>query len=85
MRVEPERAGGLLAPQRIVLVDDFITKGTTLYAAASVLADAVPGSEVRCFALVRTKGLVPDVDAIVEPMEGELRYWPLADEVERIP
>jgi hypothetical protein len=43
------------APARITLVDDFITKGATLLAGASRLAEAYGGAEVRAFALVRTQ------------------------------
>jgi len=42
-------------PARITLVDDFITKGATLLAGASRLAEAYPGAEIRAFALVRTQ------------------------------
>ena len=46
---------GEAAPARITLVDDFITKGATLLAAASRLAEACGGAEIRAFALVRTQ------------------------------
>lgn len=42
-------------PARITLVDDFITKGATLLAAASRLAEVSAGAEIRAFALVRTQ------------------------------
>jgi adenine/guanine phosphoribosyltransferase-like PRPP-binding protein len=59
---------------RVLLVDDFVTKGRTLLAAASVLADAFPGVEVRGFAVVRTMGLVPDIERIASPTVGEIRF-----------
>jgi hypothetical protein len=43
------------SPARITLVDDFITKGATLLAAASRLAEVCAGAEIRAFALVRTQ------------------------------
>ena len=59
--------------RRILLVDDFVTKGRTLLAAARVLDTAVPGLEIRAFAVVRTMGLAPDVEQIRWPVVGEIR------------
>jgi adenine/guanine phosphoribosyltransferase-like PRPP-binding protein len=42
-------------PEEIVLVDDVITKGSTLLAGASRLAEAFPDANVGAFALVRTQ------------------------------
>lgn len=39
---------------RITLIDDVITKGSTLLAGASRLAEAYPAATIRAFALVRT-------------------------------
>ncbi|HEV3458113.1 MAG TPA: hypothetical protein VHG32_16220 [Thermoanaerobaculia bacterium] len=50
--VAPRAAG---PPARITLVDDVITKGATLLAGASRLAEAFPDATVRAFALVRTQ------------------------------
>jgi predicted amidophosphoribosyltransferase len=58
---------------RILLVDDFVTKGRTLLAAAKVLDAAMPALEIRAFAVVRTMGLVPDVEQIRWPVVGEIR------------
>ncbi|MBS0380680.1 MAG: hypothetical protein JSS29_19530 [Proteobacteria bacterium] len=57
----------------ILLVDDFVTKGRTLLAAAQVLAQAIPGVTIRAFAVVRTMGLVPEVERIQWPVVGEIR------------
>jgi hypothetical protein len=46
--------------------------GSTLLAAASLIASAFPGAEVRAFALVRTLGLVPEIERIVEPIVGRI-------------
>jgi len=74
----------LSLPPKITLVDDVVTKGATLLGGASLLASAFPGAEIRAFALVRTMGLVPDVDQIVDPVVGtiSLDAW---GEVERYP
>jgi adenine/guanine phosphoribosyltransferase-like PRPP-binding protein len=60
------------SPDRITIVDDVVTKGATLLAAASLLANTFPNAEIRAFALVRTTGLVPDVERIVDPVVGRI-------------
>lgn len=60
----------LLLTGPVVIVDDVITKGATMLAGASLVADAYPDAAVETFALVRTLGLVPDVDRVVDPAIG---------------
>jgi predicted amidophosphoribosyltransferase len=60
--------------ERIVLVDDVITKGRTLLAAASRVHDAFPSAEIRAFALVRTMGLISGVEQLLDPCKGEIRW-----------
>lgn len=62
----------LMVPAKIVVVDDVVTKGATLLAAASHVQEAFPNAEVRGFALVRTKGLEPEITDIVEPCVGKI-------------
>jgi hypothetical protein len=61
-------------PKRIVLIDDVITKGRTLMAAAMRLRDAFPSADIRAFALVRTMGFVVDVTRLFDPCQGEV-HW----------
>jgi hypothetical protein len=61
-------------PPRVVLVDDVITKGRTLLAAAARLQDAFPAAEIRAFAMLRTMGFVQSVDHLLEPCVGEIRW-----------
>lgn len=61
-------------PTEIVLVDDVITKGRTLVAAALRLREAFPKAEIRAFALVRTMGLILDVERLFDPCEGIIRW-----------
>ena len=64
-----------LAPSgQVLLVDDIVTKGATLLAAGSALATAVPGLEVRAYALIRTMGLQPDIERIVDPVVGAIQW-----------
>jgi predicted amidophosphoribosyltransferase len=63
-----------IPPERIVLVDDVITKGRTLLAAASCVHDAFPSTQIRAFALLRTMGLVSGVHQLLDPCKGEIRW-----------
>jgi phosphoribosylpyrophosphate synthetase len=54
----------------LCLVDDVITKGATLLAAASRLQETYPQAIVTAFALVRTLGFVDDIEQIVAPAIG---------------
>jgi adenine/guanine phosphoribosyltransferase-like PRPP-binding protein len=62
-----------LVGERITLVDDFVTKGNTLLGAASRLATTLASGTPTAFALVRTMGLQPDVEQIVDPCVGTIR------------
>jgi hypothetical protein len=61
-------------PTGVVLVDDVITRGRTLLAAASRVREAFPGANVRAFALLRTMGQIPGVAALLDPCTGEIRW-----------
>jgi len=61
-------------PQRIVLVDDVITKGRTILAAAARLHEACPHAYISAFALVRTMGFLSDVSQLSEPCKGFVRW-----------
>lgn len=56
----------------IVLVDDVVTKGSTAFAAASQLTEAYPNARIRLFAAIRTKGMQPDIEQIIEPCVGTI-------------
>jgi hypothetical protein len=62
------------SPSNIVLVDDVITKGRTLVAAAMRLREAFPAAGIRAFALVRTMGLILDIDRLFDPCEGAIKW-----------
>lgn len=59
---------------QVILIDDVITKGRTLAAAALRLRDAFPQAGIRAFALVRTLGFVTDISRLVDPCQGEIRW-----------
>jgi hypothetical protein len=58
---------------RITVVDDVVTKGATLLASVARISESFPGATVLGFALVRTRGFVPDVERIVDPVVGSIR------------
>jgi len=58
--------------EELCLIDDVITKGATLLAAASRLQETYPHAHIVAFALVRTLGFVDDIDRIVEPVLGTI-------------
>lgn len=59
---------------RLTLIDDVITRGRTLIAAARSLREAFPAAQIRAFALLRT--LRPDemLRQVLDPCEGEVRW-----------
>jgi hypothetical protein len=60
--------------QRVVLIDDVITKGRTLLAAAARLRLELPSSDIRGFALVRTEGFVHRIRHLEELCHGVVRW-----------
>lgn len=58
----------------ILLVDDVITKGRTLAAAAMRIQEAFPRANVRAFTLIRTMGFVRDVPRLLDPCQGAI-HW----------
>jgi predicted amidophosphoribosyltransferase len=71
-------------PLGVVIVDDVISKGRTLLAAAVRLQEAFPDAQIRAFALLRTMALASGgIRRLLEPCRGEIR-WMNAD-AHRIP
>jgi hypothetical protein len=58
----------------VVLIDDVVTKGRTLLAAATRLQERFPQTRIRAFALLRTMGMVDGVDRLLDPCVGEIRW-----------
>lgn len=79
------REGRALSTEPILLVDDVVTKGAALMGAASALAEAMPACDITAFALVRTMGLVLDVERLREPCLGLIRKNSEATDVQREP
>jgi predicted amidophosphoribosyltransferase len=63
-----------IAASKIVLVDDVITKGRTLLAAAARLQAEWPHADIRAFALIRTVGFVPRMTQLLDLCHGVVRW-----------
>ena len=59
---------------QLTLVDDVVTRGRTLLAAAGRLQEDFPAAEIRAFALVRTLGRDEVLYRVLDPCEGEVRW-----------
>jgi predicted amidophosphoribosyltransferase len=59
---------------RILLVDDVITKGRTALAAATRLRAALPDTDVRAFALIRTLGFADRLEGLAAWCHGVVRW-----------
>jgi hypothetical protein len=64
----------LMTAAKIVLVDDVITKGRTLLAAAARLQTELPHVDIRAFALIRTVGFVPRMERVLDVCHGFVRW-----------
>ncbi|MGH8290926.1 MAG: hypothetical protein ACREV7_18255 [Steroidobacteraceae bacterium] len=68
---------------RLTLVDDVITRGRTLLAAAERLREAFPTAEIRAFSLLRTLGRDEPLRRLLDPCEGEVRW--ISRDARRLP
>jgi predicted amidophosphoribosyltransferase len=72
-----------ISAERILLIDDVVTKGSTLLAAANRLHEVFPCSQIRAFALVRTRGLIDGIPQLLDPCMGEISWQ--SGETRRVP
>ncbi len=56
----------------ITLVDDVITKGSTIVASADLLAEHFIGAKIRVFAMFRTLGFQTEIEKVVDPFVGTI-------------
>ncbi len=59
----------LIPPTKVLLVDDIVTKGNTMLGCATRVRETFPKAEIKAFAVIRTMGLQPDIDQVLEPSE----------------
>jgi hypoxanthine phosphoribosyltransferase len=63
----------LMAVRSLLIVDDIVTSGSQVIAAASHVQEAYPGSGLKVLALLRTMSQ-GDVERILEPCSGLITY-----------
>ena len=63
-----------IRPQRVIVIDDVITRGRTLLAAAARVREALPDTPIRTFALLRTMAPISDLTNLLDPCRGEIRW-----------
>lgn len=68
---------------RLVIVDDIVTRGSTLLACASRLQHAFPDVQVEGFALVRSISNPQEFKEILEPVRGTIRLREKGDTIRR--
>jgi predicted amidophosphoribosyltransferase len=73
------------APQEILLVDDIITRGSTLLGAANRLADAFPSARIRAFGVMATISDPADFVSLSKPLIGSIQYRPSKEDTIRTP
>lgn len=62
----------IVRPQRITLIDDVITRGSTFLGVYPHIERAFPQATIACFALIRTMSGV-EIDSPRAPVQGEIR------------
>ena len=68
---------------RILVVDDVVTRGSTLLACASLVAERFPEAEVATFALVRAISTPQEFQRMLAPVEGTVTLRPQGDTLRR--
>lgn len=64
--------GGLAEPDKILLIDDIVTRGATLIGAANRLADAFPNAQIRAFTAMRTISNAYEFRDMYDPCKGTI-------------
>jgi len=59
---------------RLLLIDDVVTKGRTLLAAAARLHEAFPQARITAFALLRTLGFKDHIEDLLDPCVGQIGW-----------
>ena len=65
--------GDLPFDQDLLLVDDVVTRGATLLAAAARMRAALPSARIRAFAVMRTISTPSEFSSLFAPAIGTIR------------
>jgi hypothetical protein len=63
----------LFQPDRILLVDDVVTRGSTFLGLVARLQESFPVADVLCFGLVRTMSKM-EIDSMAAPVSGHITF-----------
>lgn len=63
----------LFQPERIILVDDVVTRGSTFLGLVARLQESFPVADILCFGLVRTMSRT-DIDSMAAPVTGHITF-----------
>jgi hypothetical protein len=63
--------GGLIAPKKIILIDDVVTRGSTFLGAAQLIRKHFPNIEISGFAISRTIKKF-NITSIIDPCVGKI-------------
>ncbi len=72
-------------PSKILLVDDIVTRGSTLLGAANRLIEAMPTAQIYAFAAMRTISDSTDFENLYKPVVGSIQYRPSTEDTLRRP
>lgn len=63
----------LFRHERMLLVDDVVTRGSTFLGMVSRLQESFPDADILCFALVRTRSRT-EIDSMAAPVSGRITF-----------
>ncbi len=72
-------------PEDILLVDDVVTRGATMWGAANRLTEAYPSARIRGFAAVRTISNPSEFEDLYRPVMGTIEFRPDSKDTLRRP
>ena len=73
----------LFDPEEIVLVDDVITRGSTVMGGVNRLAEAFPNAKIRAFAMMRVMSDPDDFSDVEDPCVGTVTM--IGEDTSRVP